>query len=337
MQFSNHPRYRLFDAPTPLERLSRLSATLGGPEIWVKRDDAIPLAMGGNKVRKLEFIVADALAAGADTLITCGAVQSNHARLTAAAARRAGMACDLALIERVARQDTDYLLSGNRLLLDLLGAVAHHFPADADADLDGAMAVVADRVRVRGGMPYVVPEGGGSPVGGLGYAAAALEVVQQCHAVGVAFDHVVVGSGSGGTHAGLLAGLRALGAHTPVTGMCVRRDAAAQKLRIEGLVPRISALLGHAPPPVGAVRTDDAALGPGYGVLTDAVREAIRLAAETEGLLLDPVYTGKAMAGLVAMVRRGELGQGQRVLFVHTGGTPALFAYRGSLARDGAE
>ncbi len=336
MLFAHHPRHRLFDGPTPLEPLPRLSAALGGPEIWAKRDDAIPLAMGGNKVRKLEFILADALAASADTLVTCGAVQSNHARLTAAAARRAGMACDLALIERVARQDSDYLLSGNRLLLDLLDATVHRFPIEADANLDGAMEEVARRVRARGGVPYKVPEGGGSPVGGLGYAAAALELVQQCHAAGVAFDHAVVGSGSGGTHAGLVAGLHALGAHVAVTGICVRRNAAAQKVRVEDLASRISALLGHPPPPTGTVRTDDAALGPGYGVLTEAVREVIHLAARTEGLLLDPVYTGKAMAGLVAMVRRGELGRGQRVLFVHTGGAPALFAYRAGLARDGA-
>ena len=193
MFFANHPRFRLFDGPTPLEPLPRLSAALGGPEIWVKRDDAIPLAMGGNKVRKLEFIVADALAAGADTLVTCGAVQSNHNRLTAAAARRAGMACDLVLVERVSRQDQDYLLSGNPLLIDLFRATMHRFPATADADLMGAMEEVAERVRARGGRPYIVPEGGGSPVGGLGYAAAALEIVQQCDARGLRFDHVLVG------------------------------------------------------------------------------------------------------------------------------------------------
>lgn len=334
MHLAGHPRFRLFDAPTPLEPLPHLSAALGGPEIWAKRDDAIPLAMGGNKVRKLEFILADALAQGADTLVTCGAVQSNHARLTAAAARRASLACDLVLVERVARQDDDYLLSGNRLLLDLLGATPHPFGAEADADLDGAMAEVAGRVRARGGRPYIVPEGGGSPVGGLGYAAAALELITQCHARDLGFDHVVVGSGSGGTHAGLLAGLRALGVPVPVTGICVRRDAAAQRDRIAALVPRISALLGHPPPAASAVRTDDAALGPGYGTLTEAVRAAIRLAAETEGLLLDPVYTGRTLAGLIAMLQRGELRRGQRVLFVHTGGAPALFAYRRGLTGE---
>ncbi len=292
--------------------------------------------MGGNKVRKLEFIVADALAAGADTLVTCGAVQSNHARLTAAAARRAGMSCDLVLVERVSRQDPDYMLSGNPLLLDLLGATTHRFPAEADADLDGAMQTVAERVRARGGRPYVVPEGGGSPVGGLGYAAAALELAQQCQAMGVDFDHVLLGSGSGGTHGGFLAGLQALGSRTPVTGICVRRDAAAQKARIEAFVPHVCALLGHAPPPAAAVRTDDTALGAGYGVLSESVLEAIRLTAETEGLLLDPVYTGKVMAGLIAMIRRGEFASGGRVLFIHSGGTPALFAYRAGLARAAA-
>jgi D-cysteine desulfhydrase family pyridoxal phosphate-dependent enzyme len=334
MKFANHPRFPLFTVPTALEPLPNLSAALGGPEIWVKRDDTLPLAMGGNKVRKLEFLVADALAAGADTLVTCGAVQSNHTRLTAAAARRAGLRCDVALVERVARQDEDYELSGNSLLLDLLGAGVHRFPASADTDLAGAMAEVAERVKSNGGKPYIVPEGGGSPVGGLGYAAAALELVQQCNALNIDFDHAVVGSGSGGTHAGLLAGLHALGVATPVTGMCVRRDALTQKTRIEGLVPRIAALIGHAAPPAGVVQTDDSAMGPGYGVLTDAVREAIRLTAETEGLLLDPVYTGKVMAGLIGLIRGGALARGQRVLFIHTGGTPGLFAYRGGLARE---
>lgn len=334
MHFAGHPRYRFFDTATPLESLPRLSATLGGPEIWVKRDDTIPLGMGGNKVRKLEFIVAEALAQGADTLVTCGAVQSNHCRLTAAAARRAGLACDIALVERVAEDDEEYLRSGNRFLMEVFGATAHRFGAEADADLAGTMDVVADRVRARGGRPFVVAEGGGSPVGGLGYAAAALELVEQCHARDLNFDHVVVASGSGGTHAGLLAGLHACAVPTPVTGMCVRRDAAAQQARIAALVQRICALLGHAPPPESVVRTDDGPLGPGYGTLTDPVREAIRLTAETEGLLLDPVYTGRTMAGLIAMVRRHELQQGQRVLLIHTGGAPALFAYRAGLTAN---
>jgi len=322
------PRRQLIPAPTPLQKLSRLSAALGGPDIFIKRDDSIPLGLGGNKVRKLEYLVGDALRQGADTLITCGAVQSNHARLTAAAANASGMACDIVLVDRVARQDRSYRRSGNRLLLDLLGATVHDFPADADNDLNDAMEVVAARVRARGGRPYIVAEGGGSATGGLGYTTAAAEILGQANEQGLRFSELFVGSGSGGTHAGLLAGSTLIEAPWRVTGVCVRRDELAQAERISRLTRDIVALLGYdRGPPANAVRTTDAALGPGYGQVTEAVHEAIAMLASLEGIFLDPVYTGKVMAGLIAAVRQGQFRPEEQVLFVHTGGSPALFAY----------
>lgn len=327
-RLSTFPRRQLIPAPTPLQHLSRFSEALGGPGIFIKRDDSIPLGLGGNKVRKLEYLVGDALKHGADTLITCGAVQSNHARLTAAAANASGMACDIVLVDRVARQDRSYRQSGNRLLLDLLGARVHDFPASADDDLKGAMETVADRVRARGGRPYIVAEGGGSAIGGLGYTAGAVEILGQANELGVSFSELFVGSGSGGTHAGLLAGSTLIEAPWRITGVCVRRDQSAQAERIGRLTGDIIALLGYGGElSAGAVRTTDAALGAGYGQMTAAVHEAIALLASLEGIFLDPVYTGKAMAGLIAAVREGRFQKDEQVLFVHTGGSPALFAY----------
>lgn len=326
---SRHPRTRFLDGPTPLEPLTRLSEHLGGPTVWAKRDDVMTLALGGNKVRKLEFLVGDALAQGCDTLITNGAIQSNHARLTAAAANKAGLACELVLVDRVATNDPAYRRSGNKLLMGLIGAGIHVVPAEAYDDIDGVMARIADNVRARGGRPYIVPEGGGSPAGGLGYVAAAGEILEQAAQAGVTFKDVFVGSGSGGTHAGLLAGSLLIDAPWHVTGVCVRRDAAAQRARI---IERTDLILRHLGAsidvPPDAVTTDDGALGPGYGQLTEAVHEAIDLAARYEGMLLDPVYTGKVMAGLVAAVRAGRFSRDDQILFVHTGGVPGLFAYQ---------
>lgn len=334
-RLSSFPRQRLIPSPTALQELPRFSAALGGPRIFVKRDDAIPLGLGGNKVRKLEFLIGAAQRQGADTLITCGAVQSNHARLTAAAANHLGMTCDIVLVDRVARQDRSYRRSGNRLLLSLLGAHVHDFPADADQDLDAAMAVVADRVSARGGRPYIIAEGGGSATGGLGYTAGALEIAKQAGELGLNFAELFVGSGSGGTHAGLLAGSVLIDAPWRVSGICVRRDEVSQKTRIARLTREIIALVGSdLELPEDAVRTTDVALGPGYGQMTDAVHEAISMLASLEGLFLDPVYTGKAMAGLIAAVRQGRFDPDDQLLFVHTGGTPALFGYLDAFGDD---
>ncbi len=324
MQLARFPRRRYTPAPTPLEPLPRLSAELG-VEVWVKRDDLTGLTGGGNKTRKLEFLVADALAQGADTLITQGAPQSNHCRLTLAAAVHEGLRCRLVLEERVAgtyRPDA----SGNNFLYDLLGVEAVSV-VPAGTDMAAAMAGVADEVRAGGGRPYVIPGGGSNALGALGYVACAEELLQQGFAQGVAFDRVVVASGSAGTHAGLLVGLTGCNAGVPLTGIDVRRPRAEQEGNVHALALATAELAGAPPPPREAVTCRDEWVGPGYSLPTTEMVEAVRLLARLEGVLLDPVYTGKAMAGLIGMARAGELA-GERVVFVHTGGSPALYAYQ---------
>ena len=324
MDLSRFPRRRYTSGNTPIEHLAHLSAALGGPEIYVKRDDLLGLTSGGNKTRKLEFLMADALATGADSVITTGAVQSNHCRLTLAAAIKEGMTTHLVLEERVPgsyRRDA----SGNNFLYRLLGADISVVPAGTD--LSDAMNAVAEQVRAGGGHPYVIPGGGSNSLGALGYVACAHEVMSQCFERGLPLDHIVCASGSGGTHAGLAAGLHLLSWEVPLTGISVRAAAHEQEPRLHGLATGIVELLGHAPdirPERIAVRDDQ--VGPGYSLPTDAMVEAIQLFARLEGILLDPVYTGKAAAGLITMIREGALTKGQNVLFVHTGGSPALYA-----------
>jgi L-cysteate sulfo-lyase len=319
IDLSRFPRVRLSHLPTPLEHLPRLSTRLGGPEIFGKRDDATGLALGGNKVRKLEFLLGEALAQGSDTLITCGAPQSNHCRQTAAAAARQGLACHLVLQDRVAHPDRElYLSSGNMLLDRLTGAELHMVGAEASVDRE--MDRIASEVAAAGGRPYVVPLGGSSRTGVLGYVDAALELRRQADAAGVAVDAVVVAAGSGGTQAGLVAG----GA-PGVVGICIGEPAARLTPVIAGLVDEVTRLLGVAA--LGRLDVRDGFIGPAYGQPTPEMVEAVRLCAELEGLILDPVYTGKAMAGLIAMIRSGELKRGQNAVFMHTGGTPTLFVY----------
>lgn len=334
MHLARFPRRRYTQGFTPIEPLPRLSAELGGPEIWIKRDDLLGLAGGGNKTRKLEFLVADALAQGADTLVTVGAVQSNHCRLTLAAAAREGLNCRLLLEERV---PGSYLPEavGNNLLFDLLGAENIEVTA-AGADLAARMAEMADDVRAAGGEPYVIPGGGSNALGALGYVACAEELLGQTFDIGLALDGIVCASGSAGTHAGLLAGLLGADACIPLTGVNVRRPRAEQEANVHKLAVETAGLLGASSPvPREAVTAYDDWVGPGYSIPTEEMVEAVRMLARLEGVLLDPVYTGKAMAGLIGLVRRGEFKRGQRVLFVHTGGAPALHAYSTVLA-DGA-
>lgn len=324
------PRVRLGVVRTPIEALPRLSAALGGPVLWVKRDDLTGLAFGGNKVRQLEFQLGEAVAAGADTVLVTGAVQSNFVRVAVAAARRVGLEPVVQLEARVPTADRTYRESGNVLLDRLFGARIHTFPEGedepaADAALDG----IASELRREGRRPFVIRLAPGHPpVGALGYVLAASELVEQTHALGSRFDAVVVGTGGGNTHAGLLVGLRLAGDATPVHGMCVRRDARSQLRRVCDACRRLEGLLGIDPIVTdGDVVVSDAAFGEGYGRVSRDVREALLLAARTEGLVLDPVYTAKAMAGLIAGVRDGSYTDGSRVCFVHTGGQPALFAY----------
>ena len=327
------PRARLGHAPTPLDAAPNLGAALG-IELWVKRDDCTGLALGGNKVRQLEFHFGAAQARGADTVLVTGAVQSNLVRLAAAGARRLGMDIEIQLEERVEDVDDLYRASGNVLLDRVLGATLHAFPVGEDEGAaDAALERRARALAAEGRRPYVIHSAPGHrPLGGLGYVVAAAEVMAQAAALGLGFDAVVCPSGSALTHSGTLVGLRALGATVPVHGVCVRRDARRQGARVAELAAELAAMIDcPAAFDAGDVEVSDAVHAPGYGRLNDAVREAMALAARHEALLLDPVYSGKAMAGLIAQVRAGRIAAGSRVLFIHTGGQPAIFAYADKL------
>lgn len=329
MRLARFPRRRYTPAPTPLEFLPRLTRELGGPEIWIKRDDLTGLTGGGNKTRKLEFLVADALAQGADTLITVGAPQSNHCRLTAAAAVREGLRCRLIIEERVpGTYDAD--ASGNAFLFDLLG-VETITRVDLGADLAAAIQAEAEALTREGRRGYVIPGGGSNALGALGYVVCAEELSAQSFAAGAPFDRVVVASGSAGTHAGLAVGLEACRASVRLTGVNVRRPREVQEGNVHLLASQCAELLGVPAPGRAAVEALDDWVGPGYSLPTDEMVDAVRLLARLEGVLLDPVYTGKAMAGLIGLCRSGEIGRDERVVFVHTGGWPALFPYQGVL------
>jgi len=331
MTIARFPRRRYTPGFTAIEPMPRLSALLGGPTLWIKRDDQLGLAAGGNKTRKLEFLIADALAKGADTLVTTGAPQSNHCRLTAAAAVKEGLKCRLLIEERHAGT-YDPAGTGNNLLFDLLGVEAIEV-VPAGTDLAAGMARIAEGLKVEGRIPYVIPGGGSNALGALGYVACAGEIVAQSADLGVAFDAVVCASGSAGTHAGLLVGLEGARSGMPLTGVSVRRAQAEQVALVAGLAKRTAELLGQDAAIVAdKTVVDDRWVGEGYALPTDTMIEAVRLLAAQEGVLLDPVYTGKAMAGLIGQVREGRWAKGQNILFVHTGGSPALYAYRDVLA-----
>ena len=324
MDLARFPRRRYTPGPTPLEAMPHLSGKVHR-DLWIKRDDLLGLAGGGNKTRKLEFLVADALRHGADTLITVGAPQSNHCRLTLAAAVREGLKCRLVIEERVPGSYAADA-TGNNLLFDLMG-VESVTVMPGGSDLADAMAAQADAVRAAGRVPYVIPGGGSTPLGALGYVACAQEILAQAFEAGVAFDRIVVASGSAGTHAGLLVGLHAASWDGALTGINVRRPQAEQETNVHTLAVQTAALLRIAPPKKHAVTCLDRWVGPGYSLPTPAMAAAVRLAARTEGVLLDPVYTGKAFAGLLGLIETGEIAADERVLFVHTGGSPALHAY----------
>jgi D-cysteine desulfhydrase len=330
MHLARFPRRRYTPGWTPIEKLERLSALLGGPDIYIKRDDLLGLAGGGNKTRKLEFLVADALAQGADTLVTCGAVQSNHCRLTLAAAAKEGLKCRLVLEERVPNSYNPDA-TGNNFLFRLLGVEALTV-VKAGVDLAAAMQKVADEVAALGRKAYVIPGGGSNPIGALGYVSCAEEILAQTHDLGLRLDHIVCASGSTGTHAGLICGLVGNNSHIPLTGINVRRTREEQEPNVHKLAQEVSTLLDiKGGVPREAITALGDWVGPGYSLPTPEMVEAVRMLAQVEGILLDPVYTGKAMAGLLALVRGGTFKAGQRVLFVHTGGAPALYAYQSVL------
>jgi L-cysteate sulfo-lyase len=326
MKLARFPRIRITHAPTPLEPMPRLTALLGGPSLWIKRDDCTGLATGGNKTRKLEYLMADALARGADTVITQGATQSNHARQTAAIAAKLGLHCHLILEDRTGYRHDDYRNSGNVLLDRLFGA--HLSEVAAGTAMDEAMAQLAERLRSEGRKPYVIPGGGSNAIGALGYVTCALELAEQANNAGLAIDTLVTATGSAGTQAGLVAGLEGARAGIPVLGIGVRAPKAAQEEKVFQLAVQTAELLGVA----GAVAREAVVancdyVGEGYGVPTPGMIEAVTTLARAEGILLDPVYSGKAMAGLIDLVRKGQLRKGQNVVFLHTGGAVGLYGY----------
>ena len=324
MNLSRFPRRRYTAGPTPIEPLPHIGKLLG-IDLWVKRDDLLGLAGGGNKTRKLEFLVADALAKGCDTLITVGAPQSNHCRLTLAAAAREGLKCRLIIEERIPGSYAPGAV-GNNLLFDLLGAESVRM-VPAGSDLAAELQAEAEAVTKAGGRPAIFVGGGSSPLGALGYVACAAEISAQAIDQSLVFDRLVVASGSAGTHAGIVAGLTALNWALPVFGVSVRRPSAEQEGNVWKLARETAALLGTPEPPRDSVVVDDRFVGPGYSLPTREMVEAVRLAASMEGLLLDPVYTGKAFSGLIGRAREGGFAAGERVLFLHTGGAPSLHAF----------
>ncbi|HEV2900004.1 MAG TPA: D-cysteine desulfhydrase [Pseudaminobacter sp.] len=334
MNLAKFPRLSFAHLPTPLEPMKRLTELLGGPRLWIKRDDCTGLSTGGNKTRKLEFLMADAQERGADTVITQGATQSNHARQTAAISARLGMECHLLLEDRTGSTEENYNLNGNVLLDRLHGATVSK--RQGGADMQAEMEKLADRLRQDGKKPYLIPGGGSNPVGALGYVNAALEIVYQATSMGLNIATVVHATGSAGTQAGLVTGFKALGGQIPVLGIGVRAPKEKQEESVFNLARRTADHMG-----LGDIieRSDVAAncdyVGPGYGLPTPGMVEAVALLARVEGILLDPVYSGKGMDGLIDLVRKGHFRKDSDIVFVHTGGSAALFGYPDALGLRG--
>ena len=341
MDLSRFPRRRYTPFVTPVEPMPRFSAALAascpggkGPEVWIKRDDMLGLFPGGNKTRKLEFLVADALAQGADTLITCGAPQSNHCRITLAAAAREGLQCQFVIEERVPGSYHPQA-SGNHFMFRLMG-VETITVVPAGADIDSAMQRLAADLAAKGRKGYIIPGGGSNAIGGLGYVACAQEMQEQFFDKGLRFDSVLVGSGSSGTHGGLVAGFVGNRIDIPIIGVGVSRDPAQQEPLVLKEAQAVADLLSlQLQIPREAVRSVGGFWQPKYSVPNARMIEAVQMLARTEGIPLDPVYTGKIMAGLVGLARSGELAPGERVLFIHTGGLPSLHAYESVVLGEG--
>ena len=329
MLLSDFPRVSLAHLPTPLEHLPRLSEHLGGPDIYVKRDDCTGLATGGNKTRKLEFAMAEALRQGADTVVTVGAVQSNHVRQTAAAACKLGLKCEVLLEHRVASPSRYYTESGNVLLDRIFGATLRQYPDGTDFDV--AMREVADEVTADGGKPYIIPGGASNEVGALGYVNCAIELLEQIEERGLDIGHIVTATGSAGTQGGLIVGLKAMQSEIPLLGIGVNVRREKQEQKVYELACDTAEYIGKP----GVVAREDVVancdyVGAGYGVPTEGMNEAVLLLARFEGLLFDPVYSGKALAGMIDLIRSGSLGS-RDIVFLHTGGAVALFAYTDQL------
>ncbi|WP_299964466.1 D-cysteine desulfhydrase [uncultured Roseobacter sp.] len=326
VQLARFPRVPLGHLPTPLEPMDRLSEHLGGPRLWVKRDDCTGLSSGGNKTRKLEYLMADAQTQGADTIITQGATQSNHARQTAAAAAKLGLACHILLEDRTGSNDPSYIMSGNVLLDRLHGATVSK--RDGGVDMNVEMETLAETLRGQGRRPYIIPGGGSNPIGALGYVNCARELVDQANGLGLHIDALVHATGSSGTQAGLVAGLAALQSDIHLLGIGVRAPQEKQEGMVFDLAQRTLAHLGsEVEIPRADVRANCNYVGGGYGVPTDGMIAALKLLAETEGLLFDPVYSGKGLDGLIDLIRNDYFDGMENVVFLHTGGSAALFGY----------
>ena len=320
------PRVALGHLPTPLEPMDRLSEELGGPRLWVKRDDCTGLSSGGNKTRKLEFLIADAIENGADTIITQGATQSNHARQTAAAAAKVGLACHILLEDRTGSNEINYNLNGNVLLDRLHGASVSKRPGGAD--MNAEMEALAEKLRAGGAKPYIIPGGGSNPIGALGYVNCARELIDQAENNGLKIDALVHATGSSGTQAGLVTGLAAVKSDIHLLGIGVRAPQEKQEGMVYDLAVRTADHIGTGISiDREAVRANCDYVGSGYGIPTEGMKSAVKLLARTEGLLFDPIYSGKGLDGLIDQVREGYFDGMDNVVFLHTGGSAALFGY----------
>ncbi|MCD4721429.1 MAG: D-cysteine desulfhydrase [Desulfobacula sp.] len=334
MNFTKFPRRKYLQGPTPIESLPALSKTIGtDANLYIKRDDLLPGAAGGNKTRKLEFCIADALDQDADTIITCGAVQSNHARLTASWSAKEGLDCHLILEERVKgsyKEDG----SGNNFLFELLGVKSIDV-VEGGSDMTAQMNKKADKLIAAGKKPYIIPGGASNSIGAMGYAVCAEETMGQLNEMHLDIDHIVVPSGSAGTHAGMVVGMTGVNGIIPISGVNVSRAKDVQEKIVYELAIETAEKLGIKN---GIAREDivcfDQYVGPGYSLPTDSMVEAVKLFAKTEAILLDPVYSGKAAAGLIDLIRKGHFPKGSNVLFLHTGGSPALFAYMNTFRQE---
>ncbi len=327
MNYTKFPRRKYVITPTPIEAMPRLSKALGaGVNLFVKRDDLLPGAAGGNKTRKLEFCIGEAMEEGADTIITCGAVQSNHCRLTASWSAKEGLDCHLILEERVEGSYKEKG-TGNNFLFELLG-VKSIGVVRGGTDMAAAMEEKAEQLKKVGKKPYVIPGGASDPIGATGYVVCAEETMIQLNELQLSIDHIIVPSGSAGTHAGMVVGMTGINANIPLSGVNVSRAKDVQEELVYDLAQRTADRLCVSS---GVARRDvvcyDAYVGPGYSLPTDSMVEAVKLFSLNEAILLDPVYSGKAAAGLIDLVRKGVFPKGSNILFLHTGGSPALYAY----------
>ena len=327
MHLSRYPRLHFAHLPTPLEPMERLSAELGGPNLWIKRDDCTGLSSGGNKTRKLEFLMADAVEKKADTIITQGATQSNHARQTCAIAAKLGMEIHILLEDRTESEDPAYVYNGNVLLDQLHGATISK--RSGGTDMNAEMEILAQKLRDDGKNPYIIPGGGSNEIGALGYVNAAIELTTQANDRSLKIDHLVHATGSSGTQAGLVLGMEGINSGIPVYGVGVRAPKQKQEEMVYSLAQRTADFMGLNPDVVSreSVVANSDYVGDGYGIPTPAMVEAVKMLAAYEGILLDPVYSGKGFSGLIDLIRKGHFKKGENVVFLHTGGSISLFGY----------